>query len=73
MKEIKALVESMRNCRVTIILLFGRLSPRGKASVKDCQTSLAMSEMTVLAAFRKMLDGSVMRWANEMNLSPSCS
>lgn len=46
------------DCCFIIICLLDRLSG-GKASVKDCQTSLATSEKTVLAAFRKMLDGKV--------------
>jgi predicted transcriptional regulator len=73
MEEIECDVELKPTSRFTIIFLLARLSPRGKASVKDCQTNLAMSEKTVLAAFRKMLDGSVMCKANEKNLSPSCS
>jgi hypothetical protein len=59
------------DCCFIIICLLDRLSG-GKASLKDCQTSLATSEKTVLAAFRKMLDGKVTCCLYEAKLSHNC-
>ena len=42
----------------------------GKASVRECQSSLGSSEKTVLAAFRKMLDGNCTYLSNQTNFSP---